>query len=105
MAQKFSSGIHHDLDLKFFLTSEKTIINTFLSKEWLITRGGELKFAKSTYRYVIAKPPVIYTDLFNLVREFVVLFSPFDEFQPRTIEAIDKIQNMFPLLRIERVHQ
>lgn len=103
MIGKTIRGIHPNLDLKDFLVSEKKIINSFLSKEWLITRSGSMSFQNGNYRYLIAKPPLVYTDLFNLVREFIVLFSPFDEFQPRTLNAIDKIHQSFPGLRIENV--
>lgn len=103
MANKILKGIHPDLQLSDFLVSEQNIIDTFLSKEWLITRAGKEKCGNVYYRYVIAKPPKVYTDLFNLVREFIVLFSPYDEFQPRTLNAIDNIQHSFPGLRIEKV--
>jgi len=103
MIRKTIKGIHPDLNLSDFLVSEQKIINSFLSKEWLITRSGNQKFGKGYYRYIIAKPPKVYTDLFNLVREFIILFSPFDEFQPRTLNAIDKIQQSFKGLRIEKV--
>lgn len=103
MARKILSGIHPDLKLSDFLVSEQNIINTFLSKEWLITRAGKQNFGNVYYKYVIAKPPKTYTDLFNLVREFIVLFSPYDEFQPRTLNAIDKIHQNFSGLRIEKI--
>jgi len=103
MIKKTIKGIHPNLNLSDFLVSEQKIINSFLSKEWLITRSGNQKFGKGSYRYIIAKPPKVYTDLFNLIREFIILFSPFDEFQPRTLNAIDKIQHSFKGLRIEKV--
>ena len=85
MATKNTKGIHQDTDLKGFLISEKRIITSFLSKEWLITRTGGVLHSNNVYRYVIAKPPKGYTELFSLVREFIVLFSPFEEFQPRPL--------------------
>jgi hypothetical protein len=96
-------GLHQNLDFKGFLASEKKITESFLAKEWLITRTGIVTYSHTNYRYLIAKPPKIYSDLFNLIREFVVLFSPFSEFQPRTIDAIEKIHKSFPNLRLEKV--
>lgn len=102
MKEKFG-GIHSNLDLKNFLKTEKDIINDYLSKEFLITRVGAEKYGNSTYRYVIAKPPKKYSDLFNLAKEFIILFSPFNEFQPRSLNAIEKINKKFQNLRIEKV--
>lgn len=96
-------GLHQHLDFKGFLVSERKITESFLAKEWLITRCGSFPQGLSNYRYLIAKPPKIYTDLFNLVREFIVLFSPFNEFQPRTIDAVENIYKLFPTLRLEKV--
>lgn len=96
-------GLHQNLDFKGFLASERKITESFLAKEWLITRTGIVTFSHCNYHYLIAKPPKIYTDLFNLIREFVILFSPFSEFQPRTIEVIEKIHKSFPNLRLEKV--
>jgi hypothetical protein len=101
--KRVTQGIHPSLNISNFLESEKKIINTFLSKEWLITRSGTETFSNNEYRYIIAKPPKVYTDLFNLVREFIIVFSPFDEFQPRTLNAIEKIQQSFKGLRIEKI--
>lgn len=103
MNKHTEQGLHPHLNLNDFLSSEKKIINNFLSKEWLITRGGTERYNSNNYNYVIAKPPKVYTDLFNLVREFVIIFSPFTEFQPRTLNVIEKIQNSFESLRIEKI--
>ena len=96
-------GLHHNLNLNNFLSSEIKIIDKFLSKEWLITRGGTERYSSNDYNYIIAKPPKVYTDLFNLVREFIIIFSPFKDFQPRTLNVIEKIQKKFDGLRIEKI--
>ena len=59
MIKKQIQGIHPNLNLSDFLVSEQKIINSFLSKEWLITRSGNQKFGKGYYRYIIAKPPKV----------------------------------------------
>jgi len=103
MVKKTIQGLHPHVKLSNFLSSEKKIIDEFLSKEWLITRSGTQNYNSCDYNYIVAKPPKLYTDLFNLVREFIIVFSPFDEFQPRTLNVIERIQKTFDGLRIEKV--
>lgn len=103
MTKKIIQGLHPSLNIEKFLAAEKNIIHGFLAKEWLITREGVKSYGKVDYRYIIAKPPKVYTDLFNLIREFVIVFSPFEEFQPRTLNVIDKIQDGFESHRIEKI--
>ncbi len=96
-------GIYQKTDFSNFPLVEKRITEKFLAKEFLITRSDKIEVSKSNYYFVIVKPPKIYSDLFNVVREFVVLFSPYEEFQPRTLQVIDKIHNSFPGLRLEKI--
>ncbi len=98
-----TKGIHPKTDFSLFPKEEKKITEDFLSKEFLVTRCEKFEYLNSKYNFIVVKPPKIYSDLFNIVREFIILFSPYNEFQARTLHVIDKIQSNFPGLRIEKI--
>jgi hypothetical protein len=89
---------------EFFNQDEKAIIDR-LSKEFYITSTGkkELEFGASAYRYLLIKPTDIYTEMFNLDREIVLIFSPYTPFEPRTLDAIPLAFKLHQALRIERI--
>ncbi|MBI4284790.1 MAG: hypothetical protein HY670_02680 [Chloroflexi bacterium] len=97
-------GINHEVNLTHFNDDEKAIIRRF-SNQWYVTNGGGLvKLGPtSTYRYFLMKPIDIYQEMFNIEREIVVVFSPYAEFQPRTLDAIDDVVRRYQQLRIEKI--
>lgn len=103
MPNATNPGIHPQLNGVKFSDREWRIINK-LSKEWYVTTGGEVKLGPtSEYRYVLIKPTHIYEEMFNLEREIVTIFSAYESFEPRTLDAIDGVVKRHQALRLERV--
>ena len=57
----------------------------------------------STFRYFLMKPTEIFSEMFNIERELVVVFSPYPNFEPRSLDAFDLAQSAFSDLRVESV--
>ncbi|MDP2919184.1 MAG: hypothetical protein Q8O43_03060 [Dehalococcoidia bacterium] len=104
MPNSVFSGINPQVTLGHFLEDEKRII-TKISSEWYVTNGGgEIRLGpRSTYRYFLIKPTDFYREMFNLERELIVVFSPYVNFEPRTLDAIDAAAKRYQQLRLERV--
>lgn len=98
-----NAGIHPKFALKRFDASEKTIINK-LKVFWYVTSSGEsLQIKNSTYDYFLIKPTTQFTEKFNLNREIVCLFSPYTNFEPRTLDVFDDIFQKLPKSRVENL--
>lgn len=101
---RISPGVNPQVMLKHFDEQEKEIIHRFAT-DWYVTNGGgELSLSStSTYRYALIKPRDHFREMFNIEREMVVLFSPYENFEPRTLDAISKATEKYQALRIERI--
>ncbi len=97
-------GIHPLVKLNHFTNDEKKVMEK-LSKEWYITNGGDnLNLGiNSQYRYFLMKPTETYREMFNIDRHIVVVFSPYELFQSRTLDAFDIIPRFYEKLRIEKI--
>jgi hypothetical protein len=96
-------GINQNFEFHRFTDDEKKIIKRF-SQEWYITSGGTIELGStSRYTYFLMKPLHLYQELFNIEREIVVVFSQYDTFEPRTLDAFDSVINKYQELRIEKV--
>lgn len=104
MKEGVSPGIHPQIRLHDFPTEERKIIER-LGKEWYITNGGaELKLGPvSTYRYILIKPADYFQQMFNIERELVLILSPYESFEPRTLDAISAAFKLHQTLRLERI--
>jgi len=104
MEKRVTPGIHPQVRLGLLGNDEIQILNK-ISREWYVTAGGEeVKLGPtSKYRYILIKPTETYQEMFNLEREIVVVFSPYETFQPRTLDAIDSVVGKFQALRMERI--
>lgn len=102
------AGIHPQVRrISAFTDEEQQILRKF-GTEWYVTKGGEIWLGpseekSSKYRYLLIKPTPMYQNMFNIDRELIVLFSPYENFEPRTLDAIDKIQKDFQQLRLEKI--
>ena len=86
-----NSGIHHNFDFSKFNSREQSIIR-LLSGEWLVTyHGGQLNLVSSQYSWFLMKPTDRFREMFNIDREIVVVFSAYEQFLPRTLDAFDAI--------------
>ena len=96
-------GLNNKMPLSHFTKEEIVIINN-LSKEWYITYGGgTIELGIATYKYFLMKPTSEYQELFNIEREVVVVFSNYENFEPRTLDAFDQVARLMQELRIEKV--
>lgn len=102
--EKVRPGKNPQVVLNHFDQQERQIIERF-SRDWYVTNGGsEIWLSKtSNYRYALVKPTDIFQEMFNIDREIVVLFSPYENFEPRTLDAISKATSLHQALRIERI--
>jgi len=97
-------GVNPRLVKGHFSDDEKTIIEN-LGHEWYVTNGGgQITLGKtSIYRYFLIRPINVYTEMFNLEQEIVVLFSPYDTFETRSLDAIDYAIKQYQPLRVDRI--
>ena len=98
---KTNPGIHKQFKLLEFSKEEQDILRR-LSVEWYLTNSGQvLPLAQSKYRYFLMKPTPVFSEMFNIEREIICVFSNYDRFEPRTIDAFDFAASKHPSLRIE----
>jgi hypothetical protein len=104
MAKETYPGKHPLLIDSHYTDTEKDILES-LSKEFFVTNGGEkIRLgANSEYRYAIISPTGIYQDMFNLDKEIIVVFSPYESVQARTLDAFEFVANKHSSLRIEKI--
>lgn len=104
MSEKIYPGTHPMFKDAHFSEIEKILIKN-LSKEFYITNGGELlKLGyNSEYKYIIMNPTDIYKDMFNLDREIIVVFSPYESIQARTLNVFEHILKRHSSLRVEKI--
>ncbi len=96
------TGIHSDFPLDLFSEREQSILQ-HLGREWYITHGGQVNIASSIYKYFLMRPTTLYKEMFNLEREIIAVFSSYPAFEPRTLDAFDKVKESIQELRIENV--
>lgn len=101
--QRVRPGVNPQVVLTHFDDQERRILDRF-AKDWYVTNGGELWLSQTShYRYALIKPTNIFQEMFNIDREMVLLFSPYENFEPRTLDAISKATSKHQALRIERI--
>lgn len=100
-------GIRPNINPKFvdhFFSEDEKIIIKKLSREWYITNGGTVQLGVSSkYKYILMKPTPPFQELFNIEREVIVIFSDYNNFEPRTLDAFDETAKRLQHLRIEKV--
>ncbi len=106
--EEITPGIHPQArHFKNFNDDEKAIAK-FIGTEWLITKCGDFWLGQSEqnsskYRYLLIKPTSNYQEMFNLDREIVVIFSDYENFEPRSLDAIDHVLKQHQRLRIDKI--
>lgn len=98
-------GIHpfaqQNID-KYFSKKEKQIVNVF-KRYWYVTKAETIKIGASDYKYMLIKAPAYLANLFNITAEIIVIFSNYDSFEPRTLDAYDNVKSRLELGRIENL--
>ncbi|MGQ3013099.1 MAG: hypothetical protein ACT6QS_05305, partial [Flavobacteriales bacterium] len=87
------------------LSIEEENIMKFLAKEWYVTNGGGIIWQNSgtKYKYALIKPTRDFQETFNIEREMVVVFSPYENFEPRTLDVFDRVLQQYADWRIENI--
>lgn len=101
---KTNPGFHKLFEVDQFPHEEQNILQK-LSREWYLTNGGEeIKLGHAnSLRYFLMKPVEVFSEMFNIDRELVCLFSPYENFEPRTLDGFDIANSKLPVLRVETV--
>ncbi len=103
MEKKTRPGINPAFIIDRFDNEERRIIDR-LSKEWYLTSSGKhLTMAASEYDYFLMKPTSVFHEMFNLDRELICVFSPYENFEPRTLDAFTIAQSDVSEMRAETV--
>ena len=101
--RKTTPGIHPNFLMERFSPEEKSILKK-LSREWFLTSSGrEITLVTSSYNYFLMKPTTNFGEMFNIEREVVCVFSPYPNFEPRTLDVFDKAQEYLTDLRAEAI--
>ena len=95
-------GIHRLFQMSRFGDRERRLIER-LASQWYLTSSGALSMAASRYDYFLMKPTPMFTEMFNIERELIVVLSPYKRFEPRTLDAFDAAQRKLSDLRVESV--
>ena len=85
-------GKNPNLVTDHFTHEEKNIIKK-LSEYFYITNGGrDVNHYNAKYRYCLVKLPSDKNNLFGIDFEILLVFSPYEKFEPRTLDIIEKIE-------------
>lgn len=98
-------GRHPNFDITRFAPDEQRVLRR-MEQMFHLTRGGALTLGKqkSQYNYALIKPTGRMRGIMHTDREIMVVFSPYSEFQARSIDAFDAIvDETIEEYRIEKV--
>lgn len=95
-----SNGIKHGLEI--IGGSEEVAITYNFSRHFSITFSREDNFKSTKYIFSFLKPTKSIRERFNLSNEVLLLFSPYSEFEKRTMDFVDKTMQTYSN-RIDKV--
>lgn len=96
-------GINPRAQVNNLPTEEQTIAHV-LSRDFYITGGfNEVSIGTSKYRYFFLRFPDDKAITYGVRDEIIVLLSPFENFEPRTLDAIEKIQEENSGFRLDKI--
>lgn len=96
-------GTHPDFHPEQFAATERAVLRQ-LEKRWYLTNPGrDIPIGKAVYRYILMKPIPKYQNAFGLGREIILLFSPYESFEPRALDALDKAARQISSTRLDSV--
>src|SRR5699024_5030408 len=101
---KTNPGMHKSFAIERFPERERDILKR-LSGWWYLTNSGEdvVLGANARMSYYLMKPNTSFAEGFNLDREIITVFSHYQNFEPRTLDAFDTARKRFQTLRIESI--
>lgn len=96
-------GRHPSFDITIYSPEHQRVLRR-LESLFHLTRHGRVELgATSEYLYALAKPTERVRRLVHTEREVVVAFSPYREFQPRTLDAFESVFVENEEFRIEKI--
>lgn len=96
-------GINPRAQVNNLPLEEQTIAHA-LSTDFYITGGfNEVSIGTSKYRYFFLRFPDDKAITYGVRDEIIVLLSPFENFEPRTLDAIEKIQEENSGFRLDKI--
>jgi hypothetical protein len=96
-------GMHPNFRFNEFSPTEKLILSE-LRKRWYLTNSGrDIEAGTSTYRFILIKPTTKFQTSFGLEREICLIFSPYESFEPRTLDAYDRALKHVSSVRLDSV--
>lgn len=101
ITNKTKPGYNRETNLRYLSEEEFRIIEYLSRKYWYVTRVDRINIASSSYNTAFIKPTQEISIGFNLYREVVVVFSSYDKFEPRSLDAIDSLE--VQELRLEEI--
>ena len=101
--QYANPGIHRNFDLNRFNQEEQKVILA-LGKALYVTNSGDtVSVSGCKYSYFLIKPTEDYEVNFNLQREIPVIFSDYENFEPRSLDVAAEVAKVVPVrLRLDR---
>ncbi len=103
--ENVTTGIHPSAQKEIdahFSKREKEIAR-YWGNEWFITKADNITVGQSEYNYFLIKATASYEESLSISREVIVVLSAYEDFEPRTLEAFERIYGTFPDNRIERI--
>lgn len=105
MNENVKPGIHPSaqeiIDTTF--SEKEKEFTKFWGNEWYITNAGHVTLGQSEYKYFLIKATSTYEEALSLSREVIVVLSPYNDFEPRTLEAFEEVYKKFAENRTERI--
>ncbi len=96
-------GIHPKFEMDKYSEIEESILNN-LAKEWYITSSGKIiQFGSSSYANFLMKPTKLFAEMFNLEREIICVFSKYESFEPRNLDAFSIVEKKISDLRADPI--
>lgn len=97
-------GIHPGVDLSKFEPSIQRAIKTLAAHFYITNDGFEVSFTKaSKYKFVLMKASNEIAESFGVHGEVICLFSLYEKFEARTLDAFDRAYQKYFNNRLEKV--
>jgi len=96
-------GIHRQFLIDRFSSRDRQLIERLATQWYLTSSGSHLRLAASEYDYFLMKPTRMFSEMFNIEREVIVVLSPYPNFEPRSLDVFDSAQRQISDLRVESV--
>ena len=105
MIETVRAGIHPSalVNIDSDFSKKETEIVRRWSDLWYITSAGKRTVNKSDYKFMLAKPTPSVEEAFGITQEIVIILSPYDNFEARTLEAYGNLVDEFVEQRYEKI--